>query len=396
MSDRRAVITGIGALCAAGLDVDAVWRALDDPESRPRPGSLDAFGFDPDECMTIKDRRRSDPGAWYAVAAASAALRDAGSPEVVPARTAVLVSISHSGSSLAAAQERTRLEGGDVAVFPSFATMQVENAASARVAQAVGARGPTRGIAGACAGGTLALVEAAELVNAGRCDLAVAGGTQSLLSESIRASYRNTRVFAASGVERPFDVRRDGYVDTTGAGFLVVESAEHAAARGATVLAEVLGGANTNDAHDMVSPSGVGARECMEGALSTAGLEPADVRWVNAHGTGTKLNDLTEAQAIGEVFGASPPPVTSLKWALGHLFAAAGAIEAVMTVRSMREGLIPGSGFDHQLDPEIELDVVTGAPRPWVPGPVLSNSFGLGGQNAAVVLAPPSIEAARP
>jgi len=258
------------------------------------------------------------------------------------------------------------------------------------VCQAIGARGTTRGIAGACAGGTLALVEAAELVRAGLCDVAVAGGTQGRLADVVRASYRNARVFAESGWERPFDVRRDGYLDTTGAAFLVVESAEHAAARGARVQAEVLGGANTNDADDMISPSGVGARECMEQALAMAGLEPSAIGYVNAHGTGTKRNDLTEAGAVRAVFGDDAPPTTSFKWALGHLFAAAGAIEAVLSIRSMREGAIPGSGFDLQLDPEIALDVVAGAPRPWDPAPVLSNSFGLGGQNACVVLGPPA------
>jgi 3-oxoacyl-[acyl-carrier-protein] synthase II len=389
MTDR-AVITGTSALCAAGLGVDAAWAALTDPASRARPGALEAFGFEPGAWMSARDLRRTDPSACYAVAAALLALADAGDPVLEPARTAVLTSISHSASVLASEQDRQLQAEGETAVFPLFATMQVENSPAARVCQAIGARGTTRGIAGACAGGTLALVEAAELVRSGACDVAVAGGTQGRLADVVRASYRNARVFAESGWERPFDRRRDGYLDTTGAAFLVVESAEHASARGATVLAEVLGGANTNDAGDMISPSGVGARECMEQALGSAGLQPSAIGYVNAHGTGTKRNDLTEAGAVRAVFGEEAPPVTSFKWALGHLFAAAGAIEAVLSIRSMHEGVIPSAGFDLQPDPEIDLDVVSGAPRLWSAAPVLSNSFGLGGQNACVVLGPPS------
>jgi 3-oxoacyl-[acyl-carrier-protein] synthase II len=192
-------------------------------------------------------------------------------------------------------------------------------------------------------------------------------------------------------VSRPFDLERDGFVMAEGAGVLVLEEWDTAVARGAPVLAEVLGAASTADAHHITAPSpgGAGAIACMELALADAGLDPSGIAHINAHGTSTPLNDAAEAEAITKVFGADGPPVTSLKGITGHSLGAAGALEAVGVVLSMQRGLIPPTSGYETPDPDMApIDVVAGSAREWTPGPTLSNSFGFGGHNGCVVIAP--------
>ena len=195
---------------------------------------------------------------------------------------------------------------------------------------------------------------------------------------------------STSGVSRPFDVRRDGFVIAEGAGALVLEDWDIATARGATILAEVVGAASTADAHHITAPSpgGAGAIACMELALADAGLAPGDIAQINAHGTSTPLNDAAEAEAIAKVFGAPGPPVTSVKGVLGHALGAAGSLEAVAVVQSMRHRIIPPTAGYGEPDPELAtIDVVTEA-RTWTPGPTLSNSFGFGGHNGCIIISP--------
>jgi 3-oxoacyl-[acyl-carrier-protein] synthase II len=189
---------------------------------------------------------------------------------------------------------------------------------------------------------------------------------------------------------RPFDAERDGFVMGEGAGFLVLERWERAEARGARIYGEVLGYGRNCDAHHITAPSpdGAGAVACMELALSDAGLAPGDIGHVNAHGTSTPLNDAAEAGALGKVFGGAPPPVTSTKGVTGHLIGAAGAVEAVASFLALREGLVPPTANHTVTDPELRVDVVAGSARPLERVPVLSNSFGFGGHNAALVLGP--------
>jgi len=243
-------------------------------------------------------------------------------------------------------------------------------------------------VVGACAGGAYAVADAVDLIRRGTCDAVITGGTQAPLTAHMEASYRALRVLSPSGRVRPFDRRRDGFVFADGAAVLLLEAADTAAARGAPVWGRVLGAANTNDGAGMASQTGQGAVECILGAIADAGLTPADIAHVNAHGTGTTMNDRIESRALVEVFGAAGPPVTSTKGVTGHTFATAGALEAVVALLSMRHGLIPPVALDFEADPEVSLDVVHGAARPWAPGPVLSNSFGLGGTNGCLVLAP--------
>ena len=206
------------------------------------------------------------------------------------------------------------------------------------------------------------------------------------------AAFGNMTALSTSGQSRPFDVRRDGFVIAEGGAVLVLEELERARARGARIYAELLGGASTADAHHITAPApgGAGAIGCMELALEDAGLTAADVAHVNAHGTSTPLNDLAEAEAIEKVFVRPGPPVTSIKGVTGHSLGAAGALEAIASVLSIEGGLIPPTAGLEEQDPEIHLDIVTGAARAFTPGPVLSNSFGFGGHNGCLVFGPVS------
>ena len=224
----------------------------------------------------------------------------------------------------------------------------------------------------------------------GRCDVVIGGGGEASFHPVAVAAFANMTALSTSGVSRPFDVRRDGFVMTEGAGALVLESYDRAVARGARIYAEVAGAASTSDAHHITAPApdGAGAVACMELALEDAGVTPGEVAHVNAHGTSTPLNDLVEARAITKVFGSPAPPVTSIKGVTGHALGAAGAIEAVASTLSIARGLIPPTAGLEELDPEIDLDVVTGEARPLGAGAVLSNSLGFGGHNGCIVLAP--------
>jgi 3-oxoacyl-[acyl-carrier-protein] synthase II len=255
-----------------------------------------------------------------------------------------------------------------------------------------GLQGPCENTVTACAAGTHAIGNGARLIKDGRCDLVLAGGSEAAVTTLSVAAFGNMTALSSTGESRPFDVRRDGFVIAEGAAVLVLEEWDQAQARGATILAEVLGSASTADAHHITAPSpgGEGAIRCMHGALEDAGIAPADVTYINAHGTSTPLNDAAEAEAVAKVFGTPGPAITSIKGVCGHSLGAAGAIEAASVVLSMQHHQIPPTMGFEEADPELpELDLVVGAPRAWEPGPTISNSFGFGGHNGSVVFAPP-------
>jgi len=226
----------------------------------------------------------------------------------------------------------------------------------------------------------------------------LAGGAESAFTPLGLGSFGQARALSLRNDEparasRPWDRDRDGFVMAEGGAVLVLEEWESARARGATILAEILGAASSADAHHITAPSpgGAGAIACMELALDDAGLTPADIRQINAHGTSTPLNDAAEAEAIAKVFGTDGPPVTSIKGVTGHSLGAAGAIEAVSIVLSMQHGLVPPTVGYTTRDPDMAaIDLVYGAPRAWEPGPTLSNSFGFGGHNGCLVIGPAS------
>jgi 3-oxoacyl-[acyl-carrier-protein] synthase II len=270
--------------------------------------------------------------------------------------------------------------------------MMMANAPGAAVSMRFGLRGPNETICTACAAGTHALVYAARLIAWGLADAVVTGGTEHAGTPTSLASFGNMTALSSTGTSRPFDADRDGFVMGEGAAVLVLEEWDLAVARGATILGEVLGGGSTADAHHTPAPApgGVGAIGCMRLALEDAGLQPGDIRQINAHGTSTPLNDAAEAAAVTEVFGAGAVPVVSTKGVTGHALGAAGALEAAAVVLSIQKRLIPPTANTKVLGDDIEIDLVMGAPRAWEPGPTLSNNFGFGGHNGSVIIAPPS------
>jgi len=274
--------------------------------------------------------------------------------------------------------------------------MMMGNAGAAAISMRFGLRGPCQTVVTACASATHSIGDAFRLVATGACDAVVAGGAEAameLVGEDPAigiVAFQQMTALSTSGISRPFDARRDGFVIAEGGGALILEDLEHALARGAHIYAELLGAASTADAHHITAPAphGAGARSCMELALADAGVPASQVTHINGHGTSTPLNDLAESQAIAKVFGPESPPVTSIKGVTGHSLGAAGALEAVAVALTIERGVIPPTAGLEQLDPEIHLDVVMGGPRDFVPGPVLSNSFGFGGHNGCLVLAP--------
>ncbi|MGH4030286.1 beta-ketoacyl-[acyl-carrier-protein] synthase family protein [Actinomycetota bacterium Odt1-20B] len=389
-SGRRVVVTGRGSVSAAGLGADALWRSL---LSVPPAGHRPVAPWDPTPWLSRVEARHTDRNAQFAVAAAESALADAGGLKEVagPERAAVVLGTALAGVGTMEQQVLVREAKGDKRVSPFVVPMIMPNAAAAAVSQRLGWQGPCETLTTACASGTHAIGSAARMVAHGVCDLALAGGTEAALCGTVLAGFRNMRALSPGGVTRPFDAGRDGFAVAEGAAVLVLEPEESARARGATVLAEVLGSASTADAHDITAPlpDGSSAARCVRLALQDAGIQPSAVGQINAHGTGTSVGDLAEARALEAVFGASGPPVTSAKGATGHAFGASGALEAVASVLSFTHGLLPPTQGLLAPDPEMSLDLVRDEGRPWEPGPVVSTSFGFGGHNGCLVLGPP-------
>jgi 3-oxoacyl-[acyl-carrier-protein] synthase II len=385
---RRVAVTGLGAVTCCGIGAAALWEGLVRPTI---DGERRVPDFDPSRWFDTKEARRVDRFAQFSVAAAEEALADAGEIGADPARAGTVFATGVGGFHTLAEQVGVYNERGARRVSPFLVPMMMANAGAANISMRAGWRGPSETITTACAAGTHALGAAARLVASGRCDVVVGGGAEASLHPVAIAAFTNMTALSTSGVSRPFDARRDGFVMSEGAAALVLEEMDRAIARGARIYAEVAGAASTADAHHITAPApdGSGAVACMELALADAGIGAAEVGQINAHGTSTPLNDLAEARAINKVFEGSGPPVTSTKGVVGHGLGAAGAIEAVASVLSIEHRLIPHTFGFEQPDPEIQLDVVRGEPRPWEPGPVLSNSFGFGGHNGCLVLVPP-------
>lgn len=388
-SRRRVAVTGLGIVSCCGIGPEDFFAGLNGPAP---DGEHRVRGFDVANWFDAKEARRVDPFAQYAVAAADMAFRDGGEPTPDPAVAGVCIGTGVGGLSSMETQVLVLAEKGPRRVSPFLVPMMMANAGAATVSMRLGWRGPCETIATACASGTHSLLAAHRLIASGRCDAVLAGGSEAAMTPVAIAAFANMTALSTTGVSRPFDRRRDGFVMAEGAAVLLLEELEGAQARGAKIYAELLGGASSADAHHITAPApgGAGAVGCMELAIEDAGLVPADIAHVNAHGTSTPLNDLAEAEAITKVLGRPGPPVTSIKGVTGHSLGAAGAIEAVAVALSIDRAIIPPTIGCEQLDPEIALDVVVGGPRPWTPGPVLSNSFGFGGHNGCIVLAPVS------
>ncbi len=387
---RRVAITGLGVVSAAGIGADAYFEGL----CSPAPvGDRRVTGFDPNAHFeSPKEARRADPYTQFLVAAADQALDQAGEIEADPTRCGTMIGTGVGGITTLEHQISVLKEKGARRVSPFLVPMMMANAGGATLAMRYGWMGPSENVVTACAAGTHAVGNAARLIADGRCDAVLAGGSEAPFTPTAVAGFTNMTALSSSGVSRPFDVERDGFVMAEGAAALVLEDWDMARARGAVILAEVLGSASTADAHHITAPSpgGSGAVHCMQLALDDAGVRPADVVHVNAHGTSTVLNDAAEAEALSKVFGTSPGPlVTSTKGVTGHGLGAAGALEALAVVLAMQTRLIPPTVGLTVLDPELPpIRMVMGEPAAWTPGVSISNSFGFGGHNGTLVIAP--------
>lgn len=392
MLGARVAVTGVGVVAPCGIGRDAFWdglgTAVEPADRREVPG------FDPDDWFdNPKEARRTDRFAQFALAAAQQALEQAGDLNPDPDRAGVIIGTGVGGLTTLENGVQTYYMKGARRVSPFLVPMMMANAGAASVSMRHGWRGPCETISTACAAGTHSIAHAAMLVAAGRCEVVLGGSAEAALTPTAIQGFINMTAISSSGRSCPFDAERDGFVIAEGAAVLCLENWDRAVARGATILAEVLGSASTADAHHITAPSpgGSGAVSCMEQALADAGVATGDVGQINAHGTSTPLNDAAEAEAIAKVFGAAGPPVTSIKGVTGHSLGAAGALEAAASVLSIQRGLIPPTMGTTTIDPEIPaVDVVTGTYRPWEPAPLLSNSFGFGGHNGCLVFGPPA------
>ncbi|MGA1565538.1 MAG: beta-ketoacyl-[acyl-carrier-protein] synthase family protein [Ilumatobacteraceae bacterium] len=388
---RRVAITGLGVVAPCGLGRDAFWSGLLGPGIVGADRHVTIDEWDPSPWYdSPKDARRADRSEQYAIAAAAEALEQSGRPDADDSRIGTIFGTGVGGIHTLEEQIAVRLDKGERRVSPFLVPMMMANAPGAAVSLRHHFQGPNETICTACAAGTHAIGYAARLIAWDLADAVVTGGTEYAGTPTSLASFGNMTALSSTGTSRPFDAARDGFVMGEGAAVIVLEEWESAVRRGARIIGEVLGAGSNADAHHITAPSpgGTGAIACMELALTDAGLSPADIRQINAHGTSTPLNDAAEGAAMAHVFGPKAVPVTSTKGVTGHALGAAGALEAAAVLLSMEHRLIPPTANTVDVDPEIDVDVVTTQARPWEPGPTMSNNFGFGGHNASIIIAP--------
>jgi 3-oxoacyl-[acyl-carrier-protein] synthase II len=395
---RTVVITGVGATTPLGVGA----RTLHERWIAGQSGIEDGFGrcseFEPTDHLSIKEVRRSDRFTQLALAAAKEALADAGwedGPPGDPDRTACVIGTGIGGIGTLEAQHVVMRDQGPERVSPLSIPLLMANAAAGVVAMKHDLRGQSFGTVSAYAAGAHAIGMATRLIAYGDADRVVTGGSESAITPLATAAFERMDALSDSGISRPFDRRRDGFVMGEGAGILVLEDEEAAKERGARILGYVRGYASTSDAHHLTAPepSGRGASKAIELALKDAGIEPDDVIYVNAHGTSTPLNDRAETRAIKTALGeerAAEVPVSSTKSAIGHLLGAAGAVEAIATLLALRDRIAPPTLNYDEPDEGLDLDYVPNEARPLPNGEVpaigISNAFGFGGHNAVLCL----------
>lgn len=405
--ERQVVVTGMGAITPVGHDVPTTWAAL--IAGRSGVGPITCFDaselstriaaevkdFDPVALFGHREARHMDRFTQFALAATQEALQDAGlsSDKWQSGRVGVIIGTGIGGVNTLLKQAKTLETRGPRRLSPFAIPMLMPNAAAAQVAINYGITGPSLAVISACATGTNAIGEAAAFIRRGDTEVMVCGGSEAPLVPVAIAGFAIMGALSSRNDEpqrasRPFDATRDGFVPGEGAAILILESREHAEARGARIYAEVIGYGATSDAAHITAPDveGRGAAEAMRLALHSAGLQPEEVDYINAHGTSTPLNDKTETKAIRDVFGehAYRLVVSSTKSMIGHLMGAAGAIEAIATIKALETGIVhPTINYEHP-DPECDLNYAPNQAQRINPRVALSNSFGFGGHNACV------------
>src|SRR6476646_288919 len=405
---RRVVVTGLGAVTPIGAAAPSTWRAalagesgIDfissfDASEFPVRIAAEVKDFDPSQVASPKDARRLDRNVLLSLGAAQEAVADAELDGAYsPDRIGILFGTAIGGSTSIVEQVDILRERGADRVAPTFLPNVLVDTASGQLAISLGFRGPNYAPVSACATGSTAVGEAAEVIKRGDADAVLAGGAEACITPLILAGFCAMRGLAAEDeypprASRPFDATRAGFVMGEGACVLVLEELEAAERRGATIYAEILGYAMANDAHNLAQPDpeSVGVAEMMRRALERAGVEPEQVGYINAHGTSTPLGDAAETRAIKAVFGehAYKLAVSSTKSVTGHCFGAAGAVEAMMCVLAIRDGVLPPTMNYVHPDPECDLDYVPNEARKVQVDVALSNAMGLGGHNGCVLV----------
>jgi 3-oxoacyl-[acyl-carrier-protein] synthase II len=411
----RVVITGLGTISPLGQDVPTTWEGL--VKGRSAVGPITRFDtsdlkvkiaaevkdFDPVGRFGRRGARRMDRYTQMVLAAADEALAAAGlsATETTASRIGAVIGSGVGGIGTIFETERVVQERGPRRVNPFAVPMMLADTAPGQIAIKHGFRGPNFTVTSACASGTNAVGEAAAVIRRGDADAIVTGGADAALLRTAMGAFANMGALSTrwndepQRASRPFDAKRDGFVAGEGAGILVLESLEFARQRGAPILAQVLGYGASADAYHITAPleNGSGAIQAMQAALADAGIAPQDVDYLNAHGTSTPLNDKGETLAAKAVFGAYAYalPISSTKSMTGHLLGGAGALEAIVCVQAIREGVIPPTLNQEFPDPECDLDYVPNQARPATLRTAMSNSFGFGGHNATIIVgAPPA------
>ncbi|WP_346354515.1 beta-ketoacyl-ACP synthase II [Azotosporobacter soli] len=406
--NKRVVVTGLGAVTPIGIGKDAYWQALLAGKSGIGPITrFDATDFstqiagevkdfDPSLYIDKKEAKRMDRFTQFAVAASKMALEDCGIELEQEDRTRIgtMIGAGIGGMDTLNDQFRTLFEKGPGRVSPFFVPMMIGNMAAGQTSISFGLQGPCSCVVTACASGTNAIGDAFKIIERGDADVMLAGGTEAAISPIAMAGFCSMKAMSTRNddplkASRPFDKDRDGFVMGEGAGILVLESLEHAMARGAKIYAEISGYGTNADAYHItaVAPGGVQAARCMEQAIRDAGIEPSDVDYINAHGTSTGLNDKNETMAIKALFGehAAKLAVSSTKSMTGHLLGAAGGIEAIASILAITESMVPPTINYETPDEEMDLDYVPNTARQREVNVAISNSFGFGGHNATVL-----------
>ena len=403
---KRVAVTGVGAVSPLGLDAPSTWRAAVagesgigwistfDTDGLPVRIAGEVSGFDATQVVSAKEARKLERNVLFGVAAGREALADAGLTGFDPTRVGIVFGSAIGGVPGILEQAETLRERGPGRVSPNFLPNVLVDSTSGQLAISLGIKGPNYAVVSACATGSNAVGEAAEMIKRGDADAVLAGGTEACLVPLILAGFTAMRGLAAEEehpphASRPFDATRAGFVMAEGSGALLLEDWDQAERRGADIYAEVLGYGASNDAHHMAQPEpeATGVAAMMSSALARAGVEPARVGYINAHGTSTPLGDAAETRAIKQVFGAHAYElaVSSTKSMTGHTFGAAGAIEAIMCVLALRDGVLPPTINYREPDPACDLDYVPNEARQTQVEVALSNAMGLGGHNGCVL-----------
>lgn len=407
-SSRRVVVTGLGVVTSIGHDVASFWASLIagkvgvnritlfDPSEFACQIGAEVRGWDVNQYMDPKDARRNDRYTHFGFVAAKQAVADSGIEMAREDgdRVGVILSSGIGGMLTYETQLKVLFDRGARKVSPFTIPSLIGNMCAGLVAIELGARGPNFGIVSACASGTHALGEAAHMIRRGDADVMVAGGSEAAITPFAYASFcsmkaMSTRNDSPQTASRPFDRNRDGFIMGEGAGIMVLESLEHAQARGARIYCELAGYAATSDAFHITQPDpdGKGLSLAMRRALDSARINPDRVDYINAHGTSTPYNDKFETLAIKKVFGdwAHKVPISSTKSMTGHLLGAAGGIESVISAKTIQTGVIAPTMNLEEPDPDCDLDYVPNVARAAAVRTVLSNNLGFGGQNASIV-----------